>query len=78
MLRQLRWFAGDCEKRVLQLMTLAALITMPVAAQAVPIPVWSNSLDDNAATTAMGGTIQDGPDSYVPGAIGDAFAGNGR
>jgi len=40
-------------------------------------PVWHTSLDSLASITSTGGEIQNGPASFVPGAVNSAFAGNG-
>ena len=39
-------------------------------------PIWSNTVEDTATTTALGGEIVGGPESYVAGSHGQAFAGN--
>lgn len=41
------------------------------------VPIWSNTVENDAITTAGGGEIMNPPSSYVPGSHGNAFAGNG-
>ena len=40
-------------------------------------PIWSTSTEDDTDTTNGGGSIANGPSTYVTGAYGNAFAGNG-
>jgi hypothetical protein len=82
MLRKLKWSAGsqrqgDHGKRIVQWVALAALLAWPATALAVPLPVWSNTLESDATSTVDGGEIVNSPSTYVPGAVGNAFAGNG-
>lgn len=46
-------------------------------AQKTPIPVWHTTLDDLSSITVDGGQIINPPARFVPGAIDNAFAGNG-
>ena len=60
------------------LISLLSFILLHVAfAQGAPDPIWHTSLDDLASITVDGGAIVSGPASFVPGAIDNAFAGNG-
>ncbi len=43
---------------------------------AAPVPVWQNTLENDATSTVDGGEIVNPPSSYVPGSQGNAFAGN--
>jgi hypothetical protein len=47
---------------------------LEIAAQ---VPVWYNTLNNDATSTVDGGEIINPPSSYVPGVDGNAFAGNG-
>jgi hypothetical protein len=47
------------------------------SAAADPTPMWHNTLENDATSTVDGGAIVSGPSSYVSGAYGNAFAGNG-
>jgi PKD repeat protein len=55
---------------------VATLAAVPTAALAVPLPMWWNTLDDDATATAGGGVVQNGPLAFTPGADGNALAGN--
>ncbi len=82
MLRKMKWLAGVQQKgvyrkHVLVMMALAAVIAWPLAAIAQPVPFWSNTVENDATSTVDGGEIINPPSAYVPGAIGNAFAGNG-
>jgi hypothetical protein len=46
-------------------------------AQKTPIPIWHATLDDMSSITVDGGQIINPPASFVPGAVDNAFAGNG-
>ncbi len=59
------------------LVVVLLVMAVPAAVLAVPLPVWSSSLDDDTATLNNGGALVAGPSTYVPGAVGNAFAGNG-
>lgn len=46
-------------------------------AQEAPVPIWHTTLDDVSSITADGGEVVSPPADFVPGAIDNAFAGNG-
>jgi hypothetical protein len=52
------------------------VMAVPAAVLAVPLPVWWNTLDDDATATAGGGAVQNGPLAYTAGADGNALAGS--
>lgn len=58
-------------------LVLAAVLAIPVVAWGVPVPVWYNTLEDDSTSTVDGGLIMSPPSTYVAGADGNAFAGNG-
>ena len=62
---------------LISIMVMVNFALLSVPAVADPAPVWQSSLDDDASITVDGGAIVSGPSSYVPGAIDNAFAGNG-
>jgi hypothetical protein len=63
-------------KKLLLFICVCLLMSAGTAA-AVPTPVWTNTLESDATSTVDGGEIINGPSSYVSGAHGNAFAGNG-
>ncbi len=65
------------KKSVLILAGLWVLIFVGATYAAPPMLVWQNSLENDSTSTVDGGEIINPPSSYVSGAIGNAFAGNG-
>jgi len=55
---------------------LSGILFLAQVVSAQPTPVWSSTLDDDLSITGTGGAIVNPPSTYVPGAFGDAFAGN--
>lgn len=62
-------------KKILAIFVCALLISAGAASAVTP--VWSTSTENDPDTTNGGGTIVSGPSTYVAGAVGNAFAGNG-
>ena len=61
----------------LLLFICVCLLVSTGTASADPTPVWHNTLENDATSTVDGGEVASGPSSYVSGAYGNAFAGNG-
>jgi len=65
------------DMRKLLLFICVCLLMSAGTAAADPTPIWENTLEDDSTSTIDGGSIVSGPSSYVTGAYGKAFAGNG-
>ena len=65
------------QKLLISLIAMLNIALLGVAAVADPTPIWESNLDNDASITVDGGAIVSGPSSYVTGAYGKAFAGNG-
>ena len=62
-------------KKLLLFICVCLLISAGTATAVTPI--WSNTLESDATSTVDGGEIINPPSTYVSGAVGNAFAGNG-
>lgn len=56
---------------------VAALLLLPAALTALPVPVFHAAMDDVATSTPSGGTLLGSAPSYVPGAVGNKFMSTG-
>ncbi len=65
------------KKLDLILIGLWVLMIVGATSAVPPVLVWQNTLENDATSTVDGGEIINPPSSYVPGARGNAFAGNG-
>ena len=66
-----------CKKLVLLLAYVCVLTFAGTASSAPPVLLWQNTLENDSTSTVDGGEIINPPSSYVSGAKGNAFAGNG-
>jgi hypothetical protein len=64
-------------KKLLLFICVCLLISAGTANAAAGGLMWSSSTENVTDTTNGGGSIVNGPSSYVSGAVGNAFAGNG-
>jgi len=64
-------------KKLLLFICVCLLVSAGTANAAAGGLMWSNTLESDATSTVDGGAIVSGPSSYVSGASGNAFAGNG-
>ncbi|MGQ9652207.1 MAG: PKD domain-containing protein [Phycisphaerae bacterium] len=59
------------------IVALGTMVLIPATISIGQIPVWYNTLDNDGTSTVDGGVVRNPPSTYVPGAYGNAFAGNG-
>ena len=64
-------------KKLLLFVCVCLLISAGTAIAADGDLMWSSSTENDTDTTNGGGSIVSGPSTYVSGAVGNAFAGNG-
>lgn len=62
--------------RVLKVLALVAVLVGSAPVFGQPVPAFHTTLDDLASITDTGGEIRDGTATFVPGAIGNALAGD--
>jgi len=66
------------KKLVLFSAFVSGLVLVGPASAAPPVLVWQNTLENDSTSSVDGGEIVNPPSSYIPGAKGNAFAGNGN